>query len=98
MAPADRCRSFTRRMIYRSFPAVVVLGRPLSTNLLTAVPRFGTLFKRGKRHFVDFRNPAATLVMSTSLLQLSDHSSTWEVVQAPAIFHELTHWHLQRIC
>ncbi|GFX00809.1 retrotransposable element Tf2 protein type 1 [Trichonephila clavipes] len=66
-------------MIYRSSPAVVVLGRPPPT-FLTAVPVVWNAFKSAKRHFVDSELCSYT-GDCTSLLQLPDHSSTCEVVQ-----------------
>ncbi|GFU54369.1 hypothetical protein TNCV_3365711 [Trichonephila clavipes] len=62
MTLAD-CRRplFACRMIYRSSPAVVVLGRPPPT-FLTAVPVVWNAFKRARNDtFVD-SNSAATLV------------------------------------
>ncbi|GFU71354.1 hypothetical protein TNCV_4280471 [Trichonephila clavipes] len=65
------------RMIYRSSPAIVVLGWPPPT-FLTAVPVVWNAFPARKTTLLLIPNSAATLV---TVLQLSDHSSTREVVQ-----------------
>ncbi|GFV59224.1 hypothetical protein TNCV_2339651 [Trichonephila clavipes] len=72
---------FACKMIYRSSPAVV-LGRPPPT-FLTAVPvvpsaQNGTFF---------YSELCSYIGEDTPLLQLSDHSSTCEVVQVISSSH-----------
>ncbi|GFY05059.1 hypothetical protein TNCV_561911 [Trichonephila clavipes] len=73
-------------MIYRSFPAVVVLGRPPPT-FLTAVPVvWNAIQARETTLFVDSELYSYT-GDGTPLLQLSDYSSTCEVVEMISSSH-----------
>ncbi|GFX33631.1 uncharacterized protein TNCV_1932981 [Trichonephila clavipes] len=74
------CEGVWPQMIYRSSPAVVVLGRPPPT-FLTAVSVVWNDFQARETTLLLIPNSAATLVTVQSLLHLSDHSSTCEVVQ-----------------
>ncbi|GFV71666.1 hypothetical protein TNCV_3534561 [Trichonephila clavipes] len=88
MTLAD-CRRplFACRMMYRSSPAVVVLGRPPPT-FLAAVPVVWNAFQARETtlFFVDSELCSYT-GEGTPLLQLSDHSSTCEVVQVISSSH-----------
>ncbi|GFW52777.1 hypothetical protein TNCV_2393561 [Trichonephila clavipes] len=77
MTLAD-CRRpiFACRMIYRSSPAVVVLGRSPPT-FLTAVPVVWNAFQARETTLVDSELGRYT-GDGTPLLQLSDHSFTWK--------------------
>ncbi|GFW54090.1 structural maintenance of chromosomes protein 2-2 [Trichonephila clavipes] len=85
--------------IYRLSPAVVVLGRPPPT-FLTAVPVVWNAFQAREMTLLLIPNSAATLV---TVRPSSSFTITLPRVKSSrrfllAIFHELTHWHLQRIC
>ncbi|GFX62908.1 hypothetical protein TNCV_1100011 [Trichonephila clavipes] len=87
MTLAD-CRRplFVCRMIYRSSPAVTVLGR-LPPTSLTAVPVLWNDFQARETALLLIPNSAATLVTVLPPFQLSDHSSTCEVVQVISSSH-----------
>ncbi|GFW37423.1 hypothetical protein TNCV_860301 [Trichonephila clavipes] len=86
MTLSDCCRPlFACRMIYRSSPAVVILVRPPPT-FLTAVPVVWNAFQARETTLVD-SELCSYAGDGTPLLQLSDHSSTCEVIQVISSSH-----------
>ncbi|GFU87029.1 hypothetical protein TNCV_1586171 [Trichonephila clavipes] len=87
MTLAD-CRQplFACRMIYRSSLAVVVIRRPPLTFLKAVLVVWNTFQARETRLLVDSEHCSYT-GDGASLLQLSDHSSTCDVVQVISSSH-----------
>ncbi|GFU03025.1 hypothetical protein TNCV_2457241 [Trichonephila clavipes] len=80
--PLADCRRhlFNCKMIYQSSSAVAIIGRPPPT-FPAAVPVVWNAFQEREMTLLLIPNSAATLVTVRLLLQLSDDSSTCEVVQ-----------------